>query len=289
MDWVLDAENWPYRENSQFVKVRPYNWHYQEFGGKSKPVALLLHGTGSSTHSWRLLVPHLLNKFRVIAVDLPGHGFTRFFDSNRCTIDNMAEDLSAFLENIKIRPNLIVGHSAGAALAMRLTLDKLSLKVKLVSINGVLDNYFQGLSAYFYPLLAKFLTISPFAISIMALLTKNFNQTRTILDFTGSQIDEEGFSYYKKLFSDAEHMKGTISMMSRWKLGRLENELSEIKNPVLFLIGENDKIVNPETAKKYHQRIQNSQIKRLANLGHLMHEEYPEKISEVIVEFFYQR
>lgn len=286
MDWAVDSKNWPYKEFSQFIKVRPYNWHYQDIGGNDKPVAVLLHGTGASTHSWRLLVPYLSEQFRVIAIDLPGHGFTHFFHTNRCTIDNMAEDVTAFLRNLNIEPNLVIGHSAGAALAMRLALESLDLRVKIISINGVLDNYFQGLSGYFYPLLAKFLTISPFATSVIAKLNKNVGQTSTILDFTGSKIDAEGMALYRKLFSDAEHLNGTISMMSQWRLERLEKDLSQIKNDVLFLIGENDKMVNPITAKKYQNQIQNSKIKFLGELGHLMHEECPEQISKAILDFF---
>jgi magnesium chelatase accessory protein len=49
-------------------------------GGQGKthrrPTVLLLHGTGASTHSWRALAPLLARRCTVVALDLPGHGFT---------------------------------------------------------------------------------------------------------------------------------------------------------------------------------------------------------------------
>ncbi|MFX4944941.1 alpha/beta fold hydrolase, partial [Acinetobacter baumannii] len=70
-----------------------YRWHVQVMG--EGPVALLAHGTGAATHSWRKLMPILAKSFTVIAPDLPGHGFTDTPPSHRLSLVSMASDLAA--------------------------------------------------------------------------------------------------------------------------------------------------------------------------------------------------
>jgi magnesium chelatase accessory protein len=70
------GRNWPFRDASRMVRVGRLDWHVQSLGDPEAPVALLVHGTGAATHSFRGLIPLLSGHYRVIAMDLPGHGFT---------------------------------------------------------------------------------------------------------------------------------------------------------------------------------------------------------------------
>ena len=74
--WERDGADWPNRSASRFVVASDLTWHVQELGAPEAPVLLLLHGTGAATHSWAGLAPLLAPHFRVVALDLPGHGFT---------------------------------------------------------------------------------------------------------------------------------------------------------------------------------------------------------------------
>lgn len=74
--WERDGADWPNRAASRFVTASGLTWHVQAMGAPEAPVLLLLHGTGAATHSWAGLAPLLAARFRVIAPDLPGHGFT---------------------------------------------------------------------------------------------------------------------------------------------------------------------------------------------------------------------
>ena len=78
LDWDRDGRDWPHRHASQFVRAAGMRWHVQRMGlpAGTAPAALLLHGTGASTHSWRSLMPLLALHFDVLALDLPGHAFT---------------------------------------------------------------------------------------------------------------------------------------------------------------------------------------------------------------------
>ena len=85
---------------------------------------LLLHGTGAATHSWRDLAPLLARDFTIVAPDLPGHGFTQAPESDRLSLPAMARAVAALLKQLALAPELIVGHSAGVAIALRMVLDK---------------------------------------------------------------------------------------------------------------------------------------------------------------------
>ena len=78
MDWARDGRDWPHHQHSRFVSSGGRRWHVQQWPAPSAhaPQLLLLHGTGASTHSWRDLVPLLARHAGVVALDLPGHGFT---------------------------------------------------------------------------------------------------------------------------------------------------------------------------------------------------------------------
>ena len=87
-----DGRDWPNRNASRFVLAAGLQWHVQMMG--EGPVILLLHGTGSSTHSWRDLMPHLAKNFEVIAPDLPGHAFTSMPSRDGFTLPGMARGLA---------------------------------------------------------------------------------------------------------------------------------------------------------------------------------------------------
>ena len=74
LDWTVDGADWPNRDASRFVEAGGLRWHVQVMG--TGPVALLVHGMGASSHSWRDVAPLLASRFTVIIPDLPGHAFT---------------------------------------------------------------------------------------------------------------------------------------------------------------------------------------------------------------------
>jgi magnesium chelatase accessory protein len=285
MNWKKDGSDWSLNQISRFCYVRPHTWHIQDTQGTNKPSILLLHGTGASTHSWMHLIPMLESTFRVVAIDLPGHGFTTTKDHTRSSLNLMAKDILALLSAEKIFPKLIVGHSAGAALAFRIALDDKNTSAGVVAINGVLDHYFEGLSGFFYPIAAKALAINPLSALFISKLNKITRQTKRLSKMTGSKIDAQSLKFYNKLLSDPSHLAGTLAMMSQWKLENLNNDLHKLKQKSLFLIGQNDQMVTQQSLFKYAEKVKGSEIKSEEGLGHLMHEEAPAKIQKHIIKF----
>ncbi|MCU0927801.1 MAG: alpha/beta fold hydrolase [Burkholderiaceae bacterium] len=123
LDWQRDGRDWPLKEHSRFVEAAGLRWHVQRLG--HGPAWLLLHGTGAATHSWRDLAPRLARHATVVAIDLPGHGFTSAppgfgMFSASYTLPGMAAAVGELLRVLKLHPHGIVGHSAATPLAAHL-------------------------------------------------------------------------------------------------------------------------------------------------------------------------
>src|SRR5271165_6450300 len=132
--WDRQRHTWPNQEWSRFVHAGGLRWHVQQLG--RGPDLLLIHGTGASTHSWRKLMPLLAQNYTVLAVDLPGHGFTDSVPGARMSIGDMSDCLAALLHAIEVDVRYCVGHSAGAVILCRMALDGYIGPQVVISENG---------------------------------------------------------------------------------------------------------------------------------------------------------
>ena len=251
-------------------------------------MTLLLHGAGGATHSFRGLAPLLARDGRIAVVDLPGQGFTQPGTLVRCGLDAMAEDLAALCASQGWRPETIVGHSAGGALALRLAELMPDPKPQVVGINAALGP-FEGVAGWLFPLLAKALALNPFAPSIFARLAGGEPGVRRLLVSTGSTVDDEGARLYARLIADPKHVGGTLMMMAQWRLDEFLERLPFNHAPTLLIAGEGDRAVPPSVSARAAERLPDARLVRLPALGHLAHEEAPGEIAALIQAFWRQK
>lgn len=285
-DWQVEGQDWPNRKASRFIAVDGYNWHVQQMGPgkKTAPVCLLLHGTGAATHSWRDLMPLLARHYRVISLDLPGHGFTRPNPSRQVSLPKMAKSIGLLLDELKACPGLIVGHSAGTAIGAQLMLEK-HWNIPLVGLNPALLP-FPGLAAKIFPQLAKMLFINPFVSHIFARMARHPGETERFLKrSTGSKIDKPGVNYYERMFNRSGHCDGAIRMMANWRLEDLQRRLPDIVAPVLLVHASKDRAIPKSAVSQAADLIANCEVELVSGLGHLAHEEDPQQLAEIITAF----
>lgn len=280
MKWSDWSTRWPHADHSTFVQARPYRWHVQQMG--EGPDVVLIHGAGGSTHSWRGLLPMLAQRYRVTAMDLPGHGFTPLTSGSRSGLPPMAHDLMTLIEALRLRPAALVGHSAGGALALRVALD-LADDLPVVTINGAFQ-MFDGIAGFLFPLMAKALALNPLTVPFFT-AAGSLDRTRRLLRGTGSQVDDEGLRLYHALISDKAHVKGALAMMSQWSLDRLLRDASHLRGPALLIAGERDRTVPISVSGDMAARLPRGAFRPVPDLGHLMHEEDPGAIHDMILPF----
>jgi len=275
-----DGADWPNRRASAVIEAHGLRWHVQSMGGG--PGLLLLHGTGASTHSWRELAPRLARRFRVIAPDLPGHGFTSARGAETQSLQGMARGVAALLAKFRFSPEVVVGHSAGVAVLARLCLDAVIAPKLLVSLNGALEP-FAGAGAHVFPALAKLVFLNPLTPRFFAWTANRATVTR-LLDGTGSRIDPHGIDLYWRLLRNPAHVEGALAMMANWDLEPLRREFPKLKTRVALVAAGNDLTIPPTTAVRAKARLPNAEVLQIDGLGHLAHEEAPQRFADLVAK-----
>lgn len=281
LDFERDGQDWPNREASRFVPAAGIPWHVQVMG--SGPVILLVHGTGSSTHSFGELAQILSAAFTVVVPDLPGHGFTGMPSASRLSLANMAADLAELLRVIDLKPAIVVGHSAGAAILIEMCLDGLIAPEVIVSVNGALLP-FSSLAGQFFSPLAKLLMLNPLVPKLFAWRASDVSAVERLIGNTGSRLGPEEIGFYSRLFKCEQHVEAALTMMANWDLHALERRLGELKVPLKLVAGSQDRAISSDDAFKVHDLVPHSEVIVLRGLGHLAHEERPEEIAEIFVK-----
>lgn len=277
MRWPQDAAGWPMADYSRHVLHRPHRWHVQETG--TGPTVLLIHGAGGATQSFRGLFPILAQTCHTVAVDLPGQGFTQLGARHRCGLDHMATDLLSLIRHEGWKPDIIVGHSAGVAIALRLT--SLGLRPdRIIGINAALGN-FKGVAGWLFPAMAKLLSVTPLSANIFAATTTDAS-VRNLIKGTGSVLDDAGVDLYRRLARDTGHVDATLNMMAQWSLDALLRDLPQLDTETLLITGANDKAVPPQTSADAARALPRATVHALPALGHLAHEEDPAQIATII-------
>ncbi|MFE1598860.1 alpha/beta fold hydrolase BchO [Methylobacterium sp. ID0610] len=276
---VFDREgrDWPNRAASRFVTAGGLTWHLQEAG--EGPTLLLLHGTGAATHSWRRLMPLLARDFRVLAPDLPGHGFTDPLPTP--SLPRIARALAGLLGSLGAAPRVVVGHSAGAAILVRLCLDGALAPRLLVGLNAALKP-FPGMAGLIFPAMARVLFLNPVTPRVFAWSADRRSVERLIRG-TGSTIDRPGLDLYRRLFRKPAHIAGALGMMANWDLTGLDRDLPRLAVPLLLVVGAEDRTIVPEVSFGVADRLGGRpRVELLRGLGHLAHEERPEAVAALI-------
>ena len=276
--WDKEGRDWPNRDASRFVEAAGLRWHVQRMG--RGPALLLVHGAAAATHSWRDLGPLLARRFTIVAPDLPGHGFTDPMAQGALSLPGMARALDALLNRLEIAPEIVVGHSAGAALLARLCIDRRIAPRLLIALNGALLP-FDGIAGHFFPPLAKLLFLNPLAPRMFA-WTADRAAVARLLRGTGSTIDSAGIDFYARLMAAYGHVAGALGMMANWDLETLARDLPKLTTPVALIVAKGDKAVPPAAAEKIAARLPHAQTQVLGGVGHLAHEERPQLIAERI-------
>ena len=295
LQWDRDGIRWPHRQHSRFVQAAGLRWHVQQFESAlpDAPTALLLHGTGASTHSWRGLAPLLAPHFKVVSLDLPGHAFTDMppggSNSLQMSLPGMARAIGELLGVIEVSPTLMIGHSAGAAIAVRMALDGNAAPERILSINGALQPL-GGLAGQVFSPVAKLMSALPFVPSLFSWQAAQPSVLQKLMDSTGSKLDAEGMALYGQLVSNPGHAAGALGMMANWDLPQLAIDLPRLKTPLSLMVGSNDQTVPPRQAARLvalwpaASAAPQPQLTTLPGLGHLAHEERPDLVASHILK-----
>ena len=262
----------------KFVNAGGLNWYVEQMG--QGPSILLVHGTAASSHSWRDVMRLLAETNRVIAIDLPGHGQTVSLSSSNFKLESMGNGVAAVMNAMKVEPEIVVGHSAGAAILAYATARKLLHPQTYVSFNGAFYP-FAGWAAGLFSPIAKFAAFNPFMPRIVSGIASRSKIEKLMQDM-GSKLSPEGIDQYFYLFKQPNHVAAALGMMASWDLSGMDANLARLEPNAVFVAGDQDKAVPPETADRAAARCRNGKSVHISGLGHLLHEENPTLAADII-------
>jgi magnesium chelatase accessory protein len=279
--FAREGKDWPLRAHSRFYDAAGLHWHVQRLG--AGPPLLLLHGTGGATHSWRGLAPLLAERYEVFAPDLPGHGFTDAKPDTDFSLPGITALVDALLKTTGFAPEVVIGHSAGAAVGARLCLDGAISPKLFVGINPALKP-FPGWAGVIFPPLAKWMAANPWLPRLFAWSAAiDRDAAARLIAGMGSKLDRRGLDLYARLLATPGHCAGALAMMANWRLEPLLADLPRLAPPCLFILGANDRAISPTDAQRIAAGMPHARVEVLPGLGHLAHEEAPDRVARLIL------
>ncbi len=271
------------------------DWHVQIAGevDAARPIVLLLHGTGGSTHEWADVLPELAKSALVVAPDLPGHGFSAMLPAgaaaasreadtaNPLSLPGMSAAVSALLSSLQCTPHVIVGHSAGAAVALRMTIDGLVTPRAIVGLNPALippPDFWVDILAPF----TSFFVESSWLARGAAWVAQQGGVAHQMLASSGATLTADQLARYATLFAMPSHCAAALGMMNRWNLPQLGRDAVSLAVPFTAYAGDNDKWVPTEALARQLERIPTAELVRVPGAGHLLPEERPALVIDAV-------
>ena len=250
------------------------------FEAGAGPTVVLLHGLGGAASNWVAAGPALAGRCRVVVPELPGHGGSTALPAPVLTLDPYADRVAALLES----PVVVVGHSLGGVVALRLALRHPEL------VRGVVLAASAGLSSgtrSSQRALALAAAIQPGKrISPLRRLVSGNPLLREIAFGFVSVADPRGLDprVAEAFLAGAALHTGLRETSDALVRTDPRRDLGEVRCPVLVLHGARDRQVPLRDAFEYARRL-DAPLRVIADCGHLLIGEQPRAFVDAIVEF----
>ncbi|MBP2296792.1 alpha/beta fold hydrolase [Azospirillum rugosum] len=257
---------------------------YYEAG--SGPPILLLHGVGSSADSWIRTAEALSGVARVIAPDLPGHGFTPARPYEGAPQGAMMEHILALIDHLELRRFSVGGSSFGAMLALltyfarKESVERIVLTSSATAtlpdeerLAGLKQAYNASIAAYRAP-------------SLESVIGRSRN-----LFFDPDKVSRELALLQLNIFAQPgmeanfEKLLRGLMDMEAVRPYRVDHRFGEIAVPLLMIWGLQDRQVNVHRAIEAARQAAEAYFVGMENCGHVPHLEHPERVHELMAAF----
>jgi pimeloyl-ACP methyl ester carboxylesterase len=257
----------------KLVRVGEQLVHVEQ-AGCGEPV-VLLHGFGGSSHAWRLLMPTLAKRYRVIAPDLNGFGWTqRPREVGAYTYAGQAETVLGALRALGVERFHLVGHSYGGGLALWLAARHPARVRSLVLVSSVLPDYSQQQRQAW----ARFRGLNWLLVHFFVLSRAAVRRTLEYCIHDRELVTPELVDAYRERLLVEGVEDAYYGLMAPLDLPMPDVALDEVQAPTLVLWGREDKVIPLARAETYVPQIPGAELVVLDGCGHLAMEERPQQV-----------
>ena len=269
------------RPSDRFVTVNGLRLHYLDWGGTGRPL-ILVHGLDRHAHTFDHIAPHFASRFRVIAVDMRGHGESAWDPDARYMVEDYVRDMEGFVDQLNLRDIVIWGNSTGGRVAQvyaglhpERVSHMISEDVGPERPRQIADNYQRRVTEE----QAGWASEAEVAAQVRKANPgmPDANVTTYVRYATTRRAD--GRIIWKR---DPNISRGFV-VTDLWPA------VSKITVPALYIIGGRSTIVPAETQEKLRTTLPRVRIVTIPDTGHYPNEEKPAEVLAVVDSFISAR
>jgi pimeloyl-ACP methyl ester carboxylesterase len=267
-----------------WVELDGLRFHYTEWGSPAAPPVLLLHGLNVQCHTWDPIARDLAEDYRVIAMDMRGHGDSDWAPTGY-RVHSMARDVHGLIDALSLGPVRLVGHSAGVRVAIAVAGEKPETVRSLALSDAGPANSASG-----------------------AVAMRDFIQATTNL--RGFRNEEEARKFYlgfhpewredfidlhvkyqlrrnwagklvPKADPDVQWITGSVSLPDVEYLWQMSGNLTM---PTLLLVGRRSNVLDEGVVDKMLKAMPSADV-HWFDTGHYVPREAPEEFTKVLLDF----
>jgi len=264
---------------SRFLDVDGLRVHYRDEG--QGPVLVLLHGSNASLFTWEGWARALSGHFRVISLDLPGHGLTGPDPKGRYTATGMAGFLEAFRTRLGLERFHLAGNSMGGSVAWHYALLHPEQVERLILVDAA--GYPRNEPS---PLVFRAIS-APVVGELLSLVTPRWVVERNLQAVYADpgRVTEPLVTRYHALLLREGNRTATRERVRMGTDDGLWKRLGEVRAPTLILWGEKDTWILSTYGQRFDQDIPDSRLIVYPDLGHVPMEEDPERTATDVRRF----
>ena len=275
--------------DSRFVEVNSIRVHYK-MAGSGEPVLILLHGFGASTYTWHKVMDSLAAEGTVIVFDRPAFGLTERPMPGEWSGENPYSDAFqveltiGLMDALNVKKAVLVGHSAGGAIALQTALAYPDRVSGLVLVDAAIVEG-SGMSG-----IARWLVNTPQMKRLGPYLS------RSLAGKEGDAFLEASWHDYSKFTAEDKAAYRKPLQVANWDVAlweytqvnresNLNGKLGEIRAPVLVISGDDDRIIPLAESQRMADALPEARLVTLTDCGHVPQEECPEKFLPLVLEY----
>jgi pimeloyl-ACP methyl ester carboxylesterase len=251
------------------------------------PTVLLIHGFAASLQTWEAWVPKLGAQYRVVSIDLPGHGLTSAPAGYRASIDAFRDAVFDFTQAEHISRFTIVGNSMGGNVAWEYALahpEQLDGLI-LVDAAGWRHPDEGALNTSPTMKLLRNPTLGPILMRLDN--TRPFRDGLQAAFADPSKANDAIVTRYVEMSRAPGHREILLQLQTEFGHRREASDavLAPISAPTLILWGRQDHLIPVADAERFHSAIRGSEVKIFDNSGHLPQEEVSDDSAAAVMDF----
>lgn len=266
----------------RFVTVAGLRLHFLEWGKAGQPALIMLHGIGRDAHSFDHIAPRFTNEFRVIALDLRGHGDSAWHPDGAYLVEDLVKDLEGLIDQLELGRVVLLGNSTGGRVVQQyagLHPDR----VRALVVEDVGPERPQDIAAGFARRVQQEANGWGSEAELIDFLKA---QSPTVSDDlirahaqSATRRREDGRLVWKR---DPNLVKGFVPT-ELWPAVR------QIRSPALYVLGGKSSIVSGATQQQLKATIPDCEIVVMPGLGHYPHLEAPDRFADIVADFLTRR